>query len=213
MQMNVLRRLTILCLAAAITAACGKDYESLEKDRMAIESYFESYFRGIPEDDAVVAREAYEMVDGVYKYVQNFDREGYAEATVAANGDRVEFYYEGYMFSKDLDMYAEDYNPALIFATNRPATLDFLCSPGIMGEAAWVRTLWGDDPVAVTIGNTTIVEGVAIGLEGAREGDRVWMVFTSDLGFGEKELGTVGKNQILAYRIYIEKVTKRESTI
>ena len=193
----------IFCFAAACLVGCGRDYEELEKDRLAIESYLDGQLR----DTAT-----YEETGGVYKYVPNIGRAGYADAAIAEKGDVVEFYYEGYAFERSLSLSANNYNPALIFATNRPETLDYLCDPAptVMGEAAWERTLWGDEPVTITIGNTTVVEGVARGLAGSREGDVVWMLFASDLGFGEKELGAVGPNQILAYRIYINTVTKRE---
>lgn len=201
--MNLVRKLMIICFAAAVSVACGDDYESLEKDRTAIQTYL----TGTLGDEGT-----YEVADNVYKYVQNADREGYAGAAVVAKGDVVELYYEAYAFATSLRLDAGNYNPTLIFATNRPETLDYVCDPEQMGTLslpAWERTLWDDEPTVVTVGSTMLVEGVARGLPGSREGDRVWMLFASDLGFGEKELGTVARNQILAYRLYIDKVTKR----
>lgn len=189
--------------------ACGKNYEDLEKDRTTIESFFEGYFNKMSEEEKVAEMAAYGVVGSVYRYVLNDDREDYADAAVVAQGDVVEFYYEAYSFTTNLNLAPGNYNPQLIFATNRPETLDFLCNPGTTNTfAAWDRTLWDSAPTVATVGSTTLVEGVSKGLPGLREGDHVWLVFASDLGFGEKELGTVGRNQILAYRIYIEKVTK-----
>ena len=196
----------VLCLAAAGMAACGKVYENLERDRTTIETFL---------TEKLGETATYEAVGGVYKYVQNSGREGYSTAAVAEKGDVVDFYYEAYAFARTLNLDVGNYNPTLIFATNRPETLDYLCNPApeAIGAVAWDRTFWSDEPVAATIGDAALVEGVARGLAGLREGDQAWLLFTSDLGFGENKLGIVGINQILAYRIYIDKVTKRQSKI
>ncbi|MCL2561511.1 MAG: hypothetical protein FWE10_04225 [Rikenellaceae bacterium] len=188
-------------MAAATAAACGNNYDQLERDRTTIETFLDRH---------TIETGEYDVIDNVFRYVANVDRPQRDRSPVVARGDEVEFYYEAYAFAATLNMAAGHYNPTLIFATNRPETLDFLCNQQLMGQrAAWNRTIWPEEPVRVRAGDATVVEGVRRGLLGCREGDHVWLFFVSDLGFGEEQHGTVAKNQILAYRIYIENVTKR----
>lgn len=193
--MRVVRYVINLLCAMAILASCAEAYDQLERDRNSIASF--------------LASREYDVVDNVYRYVENSDRDGYQQAAVAQNGDLVEFYYEAYKFSTALDLTPGNYNVTYLFATNRPETFDFICDTVSMGDnPVWDRTEWPEDPIETTVGSGSLVQGVNIGLAGKREGDHVWMIFASDLGFGDQALGIVPKHQILAYRIYMEKVTK-----
>ena len=207
--MNVVRRMMVLLFAAGAMASCGEGYDKLDQDRKTIETFLNGKLGEYAD---------YDVIGNVYRYVLNADREEYAQERVAEKGDVVEFYYEAYAFTSALVLDSLNYSPSLIFATNRPRTLDFLCDQEKMGSLpAWTRNFPGEpeepvrpeDPVEARVGSTELVKGVKLGLPGARQGDQMWLIFASDLGFGEKELGTVPKNQILAYRIYMEKVTKR----
>ena len=54
-----------------------------------------------------------------------------------------------------------------------------------------------------------LIEGLRKGLEGARPGDQLVVLFNSKFGFGRKAVGTVPANSALAYQLWITGVDNR----
>ena len=67
---------------------------------------------------------------------------------------------------------------------------------------------WSIEPLKVTLGETDMIEGLELALEGCREKDSVQVYMTSNLAYGRKNLGSVPKNSMVAWYMKIEKVTK-----
>lgn len=202
---NILGKLLLVCLALPVLAACGEDEDTVNKDRTAIETYLNgnTYLREF---------EPEVIDDAVYKIVENAGRDGYDDAAVLEKGDRVEFYYEGYVFGTSLNLAPGTANISLPFATNNPELLADLTDPEKMGDnPLWDLEYWPDDPVEATVGSTSFVKGVQRGLPGSREGDSVLLFFTYDLGYGDKLFPSIPKNSTIVFRIIIDKVTKRSS--
>lgn len=51
-----------------------------------------------------------------------------------------------------------------------------------------------------------IIEGLANGMEGVREGEECYILFTGKHAFGKNKLGTIPANAPLAYRIWVQTI-------
>jgi FKBP-type peptidyl-prolyl cis-trans isomerase len=109
---------------------------------------------------------------------------------VVEKGDSVYFNYAGYIFSSGL---------GTIFDTN----IDSLSS--VLGIDVYNR---GFDNGKVVAGKGELVKGLDLGIIGAKEGEYSYIVFPSDLGYGNTTNGIIPKMSSLIYEIWILDIVK-----
>ncbi len=157
--------------------SCGKDEEMGRNQEVSIDNYLSSspYLTDLPQDS---------LGSGVWRVLEN-PREGREEVTA----DEVEFLFEGYVWSNNLNL-----NPSLPqrpapFYTNNPVLVDLLGS-------GWDTEPW--------TGTGDLMKGLQRGMDGACGGDSILIFMTSDAGYGGKEIGLVPPDAPLVFRIIID---------
>jgi len=99
-------------------------------------------------------------------------------------GDTVTFWYKGYTIQ----------SPVLVFDTN-------IKSEAVLAKLDTnTRTL---EPVRVIAGKTKLIEGLKRGLLLCRQGQKSTIFFTSDIGFGDNQVGPLPPWTPLAYDIEV----------
>lgn len=227
--MKVFRPICAFMLAIFAATGCGDDNDVLDKQASSIETYIQ---RNHEEYDEVV-------IGGVYRVVENSDRDDYNSETVIEKGDIVEYYFEGYVFTSSLSMVrwefvtgedggdegdgdgeeggdgdeGDDQVNVTVFTapfyTNIDKIIEALTSDYDDGGLGLTPDAWPTAPVRAKVGGGTMLDGLRRGLVGARENDRVLVFFTSKYGYGDKIMPGIPKDSPLAYRIHINKVEKQ----
>lgn len=62
------------------------------------------------------------------------------------------------------------------------------------------------EAIEIDMKDKDIIEGLISGLEGVREGEECYILFTGKYAFGKNELGTIPANAPLAYRIWVQTI-------
>lgn len=173
-----------LCFAVLGAAACSSDEDTIIPDqRTAFERYITSKNLDYTENG------------GVYQCVLNADRADYETAAKVKYGAEVSIWFTVYTFS------GSSFNEsAPIYST----------SPEVIAELKDKypdRNFdWPEGPSAVTIGQTKMIKGLENGLVGLREGDEALLLITSNLAFGGEQLGAVGEDTPMVYKVYISEI-------
>ncbi len=84
------------------------------------------------------------------------------------------------------------------FATNHYATASF------SGQTLSESEL---EPVTYSLKDNNLIEGLRYGLEGVKAGEVCDVVFSGELGLGNRVIGTVPANSALLYRIWVESIS------
>jgi len=66
-----------------------------------------------------------------------------------------------------------------------------------------------EDPARIEFGRDKLLKGLEMGLEGVREGECCYIVFSSDFGYGRQRAGTIPANTALAYEIKVVSIKKK----
>ncbi|MDO5442790.1 MAG: FKBP-type peptidyl-prolyl cis-trans isomerase, partial [Bacteroidia bacterium] len=85
-----------------------------------------------------------------------------------------------------------------LFATN---SMDFALS------AKWSlsdSTVFA--PLTVNLADKGVIEGLRLGLEGVKEGEECYILFSGKLAFGKEKNGTIPANSPLAFRVWVQNV-------
>jgi FKBP-type peptidyl-prolyl cis-trans isomerases 1 len=105
---------------------------------------------------------------------------------------KVSIYYAGYNFSSG------SVSNSTLFATN---SRDFASSAG------WKLT---DESVfevlEMDLTDKDILRGLRDGLEGVREGEECYILFSGKYAFGKSKIGTIPANSPLAFRVWVQSV-------
>lgn len=128
----------------------------------------------------------YTIEGGTYKVVL---AEG-DQSLRASRGDSLTFNYAGFLFEG---------TPKGLFATSWDYLLD---DQGLNTE------YWSFEPARVKLGSSAIIKGIENALTNCCEGDSLQLFMTSDLGYGEEEVGSVSKNSALMFLVKVEKIDK-----
>ncbi len=107
---------------------------------------------------------------------------------VVERGDSLYIRYAGYRFSR---------GKGGIFATNDPVV-------AIESGFPCLRT-----PEKIKLGATELVEGLDFGLEGVKEGEYCYIIFSAKYGYGNVELYNIPKLTPLFYEVWVDKVIKK----
>ena len=105
---------------------------------------------------------------------------------------KVTVYYAGYNFSSG------SVGNSSLFATNYK---DFASSAGwkLSDESVFV-------PLEIDLTDKDVLDGLRNGLEGVREGEECYILFSGKYAFGKSKIGTIPANSPLAFRIWVQSV-------
>lgn len=175
-----LREMAISCLllAATVSASCTKD--AMESVYAGQEKLIETFTQSL--DDALITR------NGGSTRVTVSEGEG---VELNARGKAV-IYYAGYNFSSG------QIAGTGLFATNREETA---------ASANW--ELSGEkrfEPVELALTDKDLLAGLRSGLEGVREGEECYILFSSKYAFGGSRVGIVPPNTAIAFHIWVESI-------
>ena len=109
-----------------------------------------------------------------------------------APGDIAVFAYIGYIFQS---------GRGTIFATNVPE---------IVEEGLWPLSALPDDYGKNTVGTGYYIRGLDAGLTGMRVGEYAYIIFTSQYGYGNKEISTIPKMSPLMFEVEIIDIVRKE---
>ena len=178
----------LLTLAAGFLPACNKEAVQLAYDKQEtnIASFVEAQLKADK-----TAKVTYK--DGVVRVVlhDTLQREGLLADTLQTGGT-VSFYYAGYVL-----MNASVSN-ANLFATNHKKTADAAGWRLSDTTAFHIRTLTLDDQ---------LLEGLQRGLEGVRNQDECYILFSGKYAYGSKAQGTIPARSALVYHIWVNSIS------
>lgn len=110
-----------------------------------------------------------------------------AEGIQAEKGDSLYIRYAGYIFSN---------GKGVLFATNDPTVAKKNGFP--MQET----------PEKIKLGTTELVSGLELGLEGVKQGEYCYIIFSAKYGFNNTSVFNVPKLTPLFYEVWVDKVIK-----
>ena len=61
-------------------------------------------------------------------------------------------------------------------------------------------------PLEIDLTDKDVLDGLRYGLEGVREGEECYILFSGKYAFGKSKIGTIPANAPLAFRIWVQKV-------
>ncbi|MBO4923778.1 MAG: FKBP-type peptidyl-prolyl cis-trans isomerase [Bacteroidales bacterium] len=173
---------TLILAAAMALASCTKESRELmyANQETRIESFVGK--RQAENPDARVVHNG-----GATRVVES---EG-TGVELTARG-KVTVMYAGYNFSSG------SVGNSTLFATN---SKDFASSAGwnLTDESVFV-------PLEIDLTDKDVLDGLRYGLEGVREGEECYILFSGKYAFGKSKIGTIPANAPLAFRIWVQKV-------
>ena len=179
----------LLALVAGLFPACNKESVQLAYDKQEtnIAKFVEAQLKA--DTTATVTYK-----DGTVRVVlhDTLRREGLLADTLRAGGT-VSFYYAGYTLSSNASVSAGS-----LFATNHRNTAD---------AAGWRLS----DTTAFRIQTLTLdnqlLEGLQRGLEGVRNKDECYVLFSGKYAYGSHAQGTIPARSALVYHIWVNSIS------
>ena len=184
----ILIPILLLAVFAGIFPACSKEAVQMTYDRQEtnIARFVEAQLKA--DNTATVTYK-----DGVVRVVlhDTLHREGLLADTLRAGGT-VSFYYAGYTLS------SASVSSSNLFATNHQRTAN---------SAGWKLS----DTTAFKIQTLTLdnklLEGLQRGLEGVRNQDECYILFSGKYAFGPRFQGTIPARSALVYHIWVNSIS------
>ena len=178
----------LLAVFSGIFPACTKEAVQMAYDKQEtnIAKFVEAQLRADKN-----ARVIYK--DGVVRVVlhDTLRREGLLADTLRTGGT-VSFYYAGYTLT------GANLNSSNLFATNHQRTAN---------SAGWKLS----DTTAFKIQTLTLdnklLEGLQRGLEGVRNQDECYILFSGKYAFGSRKQGTIPARSALVYHIWVNSIS------
>lgn len=199
-MVSVKRLLMILPLVSLLFVGCDHE-DLLLSERDKIEKYLTSSRGMVAEADlgsVIEENPAFYSVFGryAYRHIVNYYDAGRENLAEVKMGDELELRFNAYTFTG-----SEPSLSALYWSNVEEQILK-------LQQQSDSKLEWSIEPLKVTLGETDMIEGLELALEGCREKDSVQVYMTSNLAYGRKNLGSVPKNSMVAWYMKIEKVTK-----
>ena len=181
------RILASVLFLAALVPACSKQSELIyDKQATIIASFVDAQLKA--DETATVTYK-----DGVVRVVlhDTLDRQGLLADTLRAGG-AVSFYYAGYTLS------GTTVSSGNLFATNHQATAD---------AAGWkLADTTAFDVVTLTL-DDHLLDGLQRGLEGVRNRDECFILFSGKHGYGSHAQGTIPARSALVYHVWVSSIS------
>ena len=199
-MVSVKRLLMILPLVLLLFVGCDHE-DLLLSERDKIEKYLTSSRGMVAEADLGSVIEDnptfYSVFDRyAYRHIVNYYDAGRENLAEVKMGDELELRFNAYTFTG-----SEPSLSALYWSNVEEQILK-------LQQQSDSKLEWSTEPLKVRLGETDMIEGLELALEGCREKDSVQVYMTSNLAYGRKNLGSVLKNSMVAWYMKIEKVTK-----
>ena len=199
-MVSVKRLLMILPLVLLLFVGCDHE-DLLLSERDKIEKYLTSSRGMVAEADLGSVIEDnptfYSVFDRyAYRHIVNYYDAGRENLAEVKMGDELELRFNAYTFTG-----SEPSLSALYWSNVEEQILK-------LQQQSDSKLEWSIEPLKVRLGETDMIEGLELALEGCREKDSVQVYMTSNLAYGRKNLGSVPKNSMVAWYMKIEKVTK-----
>jgi len=187
--------------------SCTDDDNAIESQRNDIVRYLTSTHvpRLISAEDVESSLEVdppfYDVTDRiVYRYISNYYDDGREGRPSVERGDEVELTYTAYVFTGGVP------RTESVYASNDAEVIAALVEAGLNAE------YWSTDPLRIKLGATDIIKGVALSLDGCREGDEVEAYMTFDAAYGDDVVGIVPKESAVVWIYTVDKVNKARSS-
>ena len=182
------RILAAVLLMAVLVPACNKEAVQLAYDKQEtnIANFVESQLKA--DNTATVTYK-----DGAVRVVlhDTVSREGLLADTLRTGGT-VSFYYAGYTLT------SANVTSSNLFATNHQKTAD---------AAGWRIS----DTTAFKIQTITLddhlLDGLQRGLEGVRNQDECYILFSGKYAYGSRKQGTIPARSALVYHIWVSSIS------
>lgn len=198
--------ITVLLLGVSLLAGCKQEEDTLTQQQTSIVNYLESSHS----PRLMSEKEAEESIDenpeyytsygnNTYRYIATTYAEGRDTWIEVEVGDRVEIYFDAYVFN-----YSSLAN-TMPYWSNREETITAMEETG--GKLN--PEFWSTDPLVLTAGDPDLMEGLRSALTGCREGDSVEVYMTYAAAYGSGIIGLVPKESPVAWLFTVEKVTKK----
>ena len=182
------RILASALLVAALVPACNKEAVQLAYDKQEanIASFVEAQLKA--DNTATVTYK-----DGAVRIVlhDTLRREGLLADTLRAGGT-VSFYYAGYTLP------SASVSASNLFATNHKQTADAAGWRLSDTTAFKIQTLTLDD---------SLLDGLQRGLEGVRNQDECYILFSGKYAYGSRIQGTIPARSALVYHIWVNSIS------
>ena len=179
----------LLAVIAGLFPACNKQSVQLAYDKQEtnIAKFVEAQLKA--DTTATVTYK-----DGTVRVVlhDTLRREGLLADTLRAGGT-VSFYYAGYTLSSSASV-----NAGNLFATNHRNTADAAGWRLSDTTAFRIQTLTLDDQ---------LLEGLQRGLEGVRNQDECYVLFSGKYAYGSHAQGTIPARSALVYHIWVNSIS------
>ena len=184
---RILIPVLLLAVLAGILPACEKEavQQAYDRQETNIARFVEAQLKA--DQTATVTYK-----DGTVRVVlhDTLSREGLLADTLQTGGT-VSFYYAGYTLT------SASVSSSNLFATNHKKTAD---------AAGWKLT----DTTAFKIQTLTLdnklLEGLQRGLEGVRNQDECYILFSGKYAFGARTQGTIPARSALVYHIWVNSI-------
>ena len=182
------RILASALLVAALIPACNKEAVQLAYDKQEanIASFVEAQLKA--DNTATVTYK-----DGAVRIVlhDTLRREGLLADTLRAGGT-VSFYYAGYTLP------SASVSASNLFATNHKQTADAAGWRLSDTTAFKIQTITLDD---------SLLDGLQRGLEGVRNQDECYILFSGKYAYGSRIQGTIPARSALVYHIWVNSIS------
>ena len=182
------RILSAVLLFAALASACNKQsvQSAYDKQETNIASFVAAQCKA--DETATVTYK-----DGVIRVTLHDDlpREGLLADTLRMGGT-VSFHYAGYTLT------GASISASNMFATNHKATADAAGWRISDTTAFHIQTLTLDD---------RLLDGLQKGLEGVRNQDECYILFSGKYGYGSHVQGTIPARSALVYHVWVSSIS------
>ena len=182
------RILASVLLLAALVPACNKQsvQNTYDKQETNIDNFVTDQLK--KDTTATVTYK-----DGAVRVVlhDTLQREGLLADTLQTGGT-VSFYYAGYTLS------SSTVNVSGMFATNHKETAD---------NAGWrINDTTAFNILTLTL-DDRLLDGLQRGLEGVRNQDECYILFSGKYGYGSDRQGTIPARSALVYHIWVNSIS------
>ncbi len=206
-SMSKLRNLFLMAMALFSLAACSdEEQEELASQTDDIRKFMTSKLGLVSEREAMEAAaeeqlEFYsEMGSTVFRYISNYYDENRRERRHIRSGSLVQLTMSLYDFSSISEIRATE----LPLYTNDPEKLALLEKEGVN------LSYWPKEPYFARLGETSMIQGLALALEGCYEGDLIQLYMTYPMAYGDNFIYLMEPESPLAIYLKVDVVFDSE---
>lgn len=169
----------LLTFLSIVVLSCTQ--QDIDNETTQQETQIESYIKNLGAKNVVVN-------SGVWRAVMDQGKEGVEKQV--SKGDSIEYNYAGYIFAA---------GKGYLYDTN---VLDLAKTLGTNQDYSYFTPRKG------VVGNGELISGLDIGLIGAKEGERCYVIFSARHGFGNVQTGMIPKMSPLLIEVWVRDVKK-----